>query len=292
MQRCFTLYDVQSQPQYSVNQRRAEMMNERVNNDEDHVNSDTNRSDMAQTQVPEIQENEEVYNVNIDDESRPSTEFTRDPIPIYSSRIQQRGRVNRGRNFKRSAGSSRVTIGSSPRAARRKQSFETTLTNTMTGFREFQRQSFAQLCPGAFDQDDFDEFTTARHIFEAMEVTKFSDFWCKCMHELQEDKFWRKYFIDKAESSNEEKLQFFEALTGCTRHGEKCEKRLGSRQHYGCPNSSGVLSGSPSSPLGTPRDTYSKGNSSPVSSSTHQHPQAWHLPRKIPCPSSASAPSS
>ncbi|KAL1220272.1 hypothetical protein V5N11_005799 [Cardamine amara subsp. amara] len=99
----------------------------------------------------------------------------------------------------------------------------------MTGFREFQRQRFAQLRPGAFDQNDFDEFTTARHIFEAMEVTKFSDFWCKCMHELQEDKFWRKYFIDKAESSNEEKLQFLEALTRCTRHSEKCEKRLGSR---------------------------------------------------------------
>ncbi|KAL1196657.1 hypothetical protein V5N11_022396 [Cardamine amara subsp. amara] len=80
-----------------------------------------------------------------------------------------------------------------------------------------------------------------------MEVTKFSDFWCKCMHKLQEDKLWRKYFIDKAESSNEEKLQFLEALTRCTRHGEKCEKRLGSRQHYGSPNASGVLSGSPSS---------------------------------------------
>ncbi|KAL1193096.1 hypothetical protein V5N11_018550 [Cardamine amara subsp. amara] len=116
----------------------------------------------------------------------------------------------------------------------------------MAGFREFQRQSFSQLRSGAFDQDDFDEFTMARQIFEAMEVTKFSDFWCKCMHQLQEDRFWRKYFIDKIESSNEDKLQFLEALTGCTRHGETCEKRLGSRQHYGSPSSSGVLLGSSS----------------------------------------------
>ncbi|KAL1203494.1 hypothetical protein V5N11_009855 [Cardamine amara subsp. amara] len=202
---------------------------------------------MVQTQVPETQENEEVYRVNIDDESHPSTEFTRDPVQIPSSRIQQRGRVNRGISSQRSAGSSRVAFGSGPRGAHRRQSFETTLTDTMAGFREFQRQSFSQLRPGAFDQDDFDEFTMARQIFEVMEVTKFSDFWCKCMHQLQEDRFWRKYFIDKAESSNEDKLQFLEALTGCTRHGETCEKRLGSKQHYGSPSSSGVLSGSPSS---------------------------------------------
>ncbi|KAL1193097.1 hypothetical protein V5N11_018551 [Cardamine amara subsp. amara] len=82
------------------------MMNERVGNDEEHVNSDTDRSDMAQTQVPETQENEEVYRVNIDDESRPSTEFTRDPVQIPSSRIQQRGRVNRVISLQRSAGSS------------------------------------------------------------------------------------------------------------------------------------------------------------------------------------------
>ncbi|KAL1207454.1 hypothetical protein V5N11_007047 [Cardamine amara subsp. amara] len=115
---------------------------------------------MAQTQVPETQENEKVYQVNIDDESRPSTEFTLYPIPIPSSRIQQRGRVNHGRNSQRSAGSSRVAIGSGPRGPYKRKSFEIILTDTMAGFREFQRQSFAQLRLGAFDQDDFDEFTT------------------------------------------------------------------------------------------------------------------------------------
>ncbi|KAL1206948.1 hypothetical protein V5N11_005572 [Cardamine amara subsp. amara] len=122
---------------------------------------------MAQTQVPETQENEEVYRVNIDDESRPSTEFTHDLILIPSSRIQQRGRVNRGRSSQRSAESSRVAIGSGPRGPRKRQSFETTLTDTMAGFREFQRQIFAQLRLSTFDQDDFDEFTTGRRIFEA-----------------------------------------------------------------------------------------------------------------------------
>ncbi|KAL1220675.1 hypothetical protein V5N11_003378 [Cardamine amara subsp. amara] len=37
MQHCFTLYNVQSQSQYSVNHRREEMMNEGATNIEDHM---------------------------------------------------------------------------------------------------------------------------------------------------------------------------------------------------------------------------------------------------------------
>ncbi|XP_019096679.1 PREDICTED: uncharacterized protein LOC104767164 isoform X2 [Camelina sativa] len=91
MQRCFILHDVQSQSQYSVHQRREELMNEGIDNDE--------------SQVPETQENEEVYRVNINDETRPSNEFTQDhlqhnsshapPIHTPASRVQQQGGLRR-----------------------------------------------------------------------------------------------------------------------------------------------------------------------------------------------------
>ncbi|EOA18419.1 hypothetical protein CARUB_v10006963mg [Capsella rubella] len=87
--------------QYSVHQRREELMNEGVNDGE--------------TQVPETQENEEV-----------------------------------------GAGTSRISIGSGSRGNCRKKSFESILTDTMNGFREFQRQSLEQLRPNIFDQDDYE----------------------------------------------------------------------------------------------------------------------------------------
>ncbi|CAD5332962.1 unnamed protein product [Arabidopsis thaliana] len=77
------------------------MMNEGVDNEEEHVNSDIDGSDREQTQVPETQENEEVYRVNIEDESRLSTESTRDATRIPSSITQQRGNVSCASNTKR-----------------------------------------------------------------------------------------------------------------------------------------------------------------------------------------------
>ncbi|KAL0885491.1 hypothetical protein Bca101_009474 [Brassica carinata] len=50
MQRCFILYDVQSQSQYSLHQRREELMNDGQNNDEDHFYSETYGGDMQHTQ--------------------------------------------------------------------------------------------------------------------------------------------------------------------------------------------------------------------------------------------------
>ncbi|CAA7036253.1 unnamed protein product [Microthlaspi erraticum] len=49
MQRCFRLYDVHSQSQYSVSQRREEMMNEGFADDEGYLNSEIYGED---TQVP------------------------------------------------------------------------------------------------------------------------------------------------------------------------------------------------------------------------------------------------
>ncbi|EFH41801.1 hypothetical protein ARALYDRAFT_917556 [Arabidopsis lyrata subsp. lyrata] len=157
MQRCFILYDVHSQPQFSVNQRREQLRNDGLDNDEGHVYFETYDGDMQDSQVPEPQENEEVYRVNIDDETRQSNAFIREslhqnsspvaPFQIPTSRIQQRGGVRRGSSSQRGAGNSQISTRSGSRGSRRKQSFETTLTDTITGFREFQRQSLQQLRP-------------------------------------------------------------------------------------------------------------------------------------------------
>ncbi|KAF3583803.1 hypothetical protein F2Q69_00031148 [Brassica cretica] len=77
------------------------MRNEETN--EDMLYEDTNGGEMSDDQDPETQHNEEIYRVNIDDETRPSNEFIRaqprqssvtvDPIQIPGSRVQQRGRA-------------------------------------------------------------------------------------------------------------------------------------------------------------------------------------------------------
>ncbi|CAH2065336.1 unnamed protein product [Thlaspi arvense] len=53
----------------------------------------------------------------------------------------------------RFGGTSRPSTGGD----RRRQSFETTIQDTIAGCTEFQRQSLQQLCLGAFDQNDYDE---------------------------------------------------------------------------------------------------------------------------------------
>lgn len=216
MQRCFKLYDVRSQSQYSVNQRREEMMNEGLANDESHMDSETFADDMPQTQVPETQESEEVYRVNISDQTRPSSEFSREPIrqgspPELSfqnnaSRGQQQGRTRRESGATRVGGSSRAPARTSSRGIRKKQYFQTTLTDTMDGFREFQRQSLQQLRPDFFDQDNYDECERAIKIFESMEVPKNTEFYWACIQAFKDDRFWRKYFIDRADNSIEDKL--------------------------------------------------------------------------------------
>ncbi|XP_019100250.1 PREDICTED: uncharacterized protein LOC104780890 isoform X1 [Camelina sativa] len=242
MQRCFILHDVQSQSLYFVHQKREELMNEGIDNYE--------------SQVPETKENEEVYRVNINDETRPSNEFTQDhlqhnsshapPIHTPASRVQQQGGLRRGSSSQRGAGSSRISIGSGSRGSRRKQSFEATLTDTMNGFREFQRQSLQQLRPNFFDQDDYEEFDNAVKIFESLELPSDTDFYWACIHAFKEERFWRKYFIDRAERTTEDKLRFLQALTGYTRDSEFVGKRLVSGQNGGSPNLSNFTFGSPS----------------------------------------------
>ncbi|WZZ27822.1 hypothetical protein YC2023_011223 [Brassica napus] len=196
------LYNVQSQSQYSASQRREEMRNEETN--EDMLYEDTNGGQMSDDQDPETQHNEEIYRVNIDDETRPSNEFIRaqprqismtvDPIQIPGSRVQQRGRARRGSTLQRPSVKS-VLQGSGSRGSKKKQSFETTLTDTMAGFREFQRQSLQQLRPNSFDQDDYNDFDVAVKIFESMGLPNDTKFYWACINEFREDTFWRKYFI-------------------------------------------------------------------------------------------------
>ncbi|XP_019088008.1 PREDICTED: uncharacterized protein LOC104724706 [Camelina sativa] len=132
MQRCFILHDVQSQSQHSARQRREQLMNE-------HEDSDSNSGDVPPQILVMQDEEEEGYHVTIDDD---------DTNQNSAHRGQQRGRLNlqstarRGSNSQRSGGSSRVSTGSGSRGTRRRQSFETTIQDTIAGYREFQRQNF------------------------------------------------------------------------------------------------------------------------------------------------------
>ncbi|KAF3589559.1 hypothetical protein F2Q69_00031147 [Brassica cretica] len=117
----------------------------------------------------------------------------------------------------------------------------------MAGFREFQRQSLQQLRPNSFDQDDYDDFDVAVKIFESMGLPNDTKFYWACINEFREDIFWRMYFIDRAENTFEEKVQFLQALSEFTRDDQYMEKRLSSGKPFGSPSSGGVHSGSPSS---------------------------------------------
>ncbi|XP_013639845.1 PREDICTED: uncharacterized protein LOC106345136 [Brassica oleracea var. oleracea] len=208
--------------QYSASQRREEMRNEETN--EDMLYEDTNGGEMSDDQDPETQHNEEIYRVNIDDETL----------------------ARRGSTFQRPSVKS-VLQGSGSRGSKKKQSFETTLTDTMAGFREFQRQSLQQLRPNSFDQDDYNDFDVAVKIFESMGLPNDTKFYWACINEFKEDTFWRKYFIDRDENTFEEKVQFLQALSGFTRDDQYMGKRLSSGKPFGSPSSGGVHSGSPSS---------------------------------------------
>ncbi|KAL9308678.1 hypothetical protein AtEden1_Chr1g0043051 [Arabidopsis thaliana] len=226
MQRCLVLHDIQSQSQHSARQRREQLIHEHGVDEEGEDYSDSDSGNMPETEVPETQEEEEVYRVTIDDDE--ST-------------------ARRGSSAQRFGGSSLVSIGSGSRRSHRRQSFETTIQDSITGFREFQRQSFQQLRPGAFDQDDYDEFKKAEAIFIALNLPKHTRFHWACINALKELVFWRKYLIDITASNDEDKVQLLEAMTGVSRNNQDVPKQLGSSHSFGSPHSGGISSGSPSS---------------------------------------------
>ncbi|CAA7017923.1 unnamed protein product [Microthlaspi erraticum] len=199
MIQCLALHDVYSQPQQSSRQRREEILNERRAYDATHGYSDIEGDDMPKPHVPEPEENEEVYRVNLDDDIH--IDFN-DTLRASTGRSEERSR--RGNNsqssgrrgssshstVKRGSGSNRST------ANLRRHSFETTIQDTFTGFQEFQRQSLQQLRLGGFEQDDYDKFKKAEAIFCALNLPKNTPFYWTCLNTLKEMVFWRKYFID------------------------------------------------------------------------------------------------
>ncbi|CAF2127623.1 unnamed protein product, partial [Brassica napus] len=155
MVRCFALHDVQSQSQHSARQRREELINTRLVDEEVDDGSDTDSGDRPQTQPQEMEE-EEVYRVIVDDGTHHLNEDTNETV----RRCHQRGRQNvqssarRGTTSHRLGETSRVPLRGGSRGNRRRQSFETTIQDTIAGYTEFQRQSLQQLRPaGSIDED-------------------------------------------------------------------------------------------------------------------------------------------
>uniref|UniRef100_A0A0D3CIM3 Myb/SANT-like domain-containing protein n=1 Tax=Brassica oleracea var. oleracea TaxID=109376 RepID=A0A0D3CIM3_BRAOL len=211
-------------------QRREEMRNEETN--EDMLYEDTNGGEMSDDQDPETQHNEEIYRVNIDDETRPSNEFIR-AQPRQSSVTVDSIQI----------------LGSSSKTRKYFSKTISQISFTREWFtrKEFQRQSLQQLRPNSFDQDDYNDFDVAVKIFESMGLPNDTKFYWACINEFKEDTFWRKYFIDRDENTFEEKVQFLQALSGFTRDDQYMGKRLSSGKPFGSPSSGGVHSGSPSS---------------------------------------------
>ncbi|CAG7872144.1 unnamed protein product, partial [Brassica rapa] len=289
MVRCFVLHDVYSQPQQSSRQRRQQILTEGIEEDDLFDFSDNDGDDIPQHNVPQTQENEEIYRVNLNADTLPSHEYTQESTRLPSRRGEERTRRGgrsertggRGSTSQTSARNSGTNVGSTSRGHRRRQSFETTIQDTINGYKEFQRQSLQQLCPGAFDKDDYDEFKKAEQIFLALELPKFTKFYWACINALKELVFWRKYFIDIARSNDEDKLQLLEAMTGVSRNNEDVPKQLGSGQLFGTSRLFGTtptnvhygftVGNQGGSPLNTQRN-YSEGASIDSSPKVHQSP--------------------
>ncbi|KAF8110131.1 hypothetical protein N665_0087s0012 [Sinapis alba] len=188
--------------------------------------SDTDSGDIQQTQVNQTQEEDEVYRVTIDDDT-------------HIRRSQPQSRLNTQPSVRRSGSGNgsrggHVT-GSGSRGGRRRQSFESTIQDTIAGYTEFQRQNLQQLRPDAFDQHNYDEWKKAEEIFLALNVPKGRFYWT-CLNTLKELVFWRKYFLDIAGSHDEDKLQLLEAMTGVSRNNGDVPKQLGQCQSFGSPS--------------------------------------------------------
>lgn len=202
MVRCFVLHDVYSQPQQSSRQRRQQILNEETKEDDLLGFSDIDGDDTPQNNVPETQESEEIYRVNLNADTHPSNEYTEDPTRLPSRRGEERtrrgsssrGSGRRGSISNTSGRSSGTNVGSSSRGNRRRQLFESTIQDTINGYKEFQRQSLQQLCPGDFDKDDYDEFKKAEQIFLALELPKFTKFYWACINSLKELVFLAEVF--------------------------------------------------------------------------------------------------
>ncbi|CDY51577.1 BnaAnng10810D [Brassica napus] len=102
MVRCFLLHDVYSQPQQSSRQRRQQILTEGIEEDDLFDFSDNDGDDIPQHNVPQTQENEEIYRVNLSADTLPSHEYTHDSTRLPSRRGEERTR--RGGRSERTGG--------------------------------------------------------------------------------------------------------------------------------------------------------------------------------------------
>ncbi|CAN6928915.1 unnamed protein product [Brassica oleracea] len=114
-----------------------------------------------------------------------------------------------------------------------------------------------------------------------MELPNDTNFYWACIHAFKEERFWRKYFIDRAERTTEDKLKFLQALTGYTRDSELVGKRLESGQKFGSPTCGQWSSGSQQ--WGTPPNPPQWGTppSAPQWRTPPNAPQ-WSSPSNVP----------
>ncbi|CAA7014312.1 unnamed protein product [Microthlaspi erraticum] len=147
MVRCLILHDVRSQSQHSSRQRREEIINDDAVDDNNDDGSNSDSGDIPATRVQETQEDEEVYRVIVDEDM----DNLNETVPNTTRRGQQREMSNlqanarRQSNSERGVGGSRLSSRTGSRGGRRRQSFETTIKDTIAGYTEFQRQSLQQL---------------------------------------------------------------------------------------------------------------------------------------------------
>ena len=83
-----------------------------------------------------------------------------------------------------------------------------------------------------FFMDDYDEWKNAEALFLGLQVPKHTKFYWKCLNTFKELNFWHKYLIDIVTSTNEDRLQFLETMTGVSRNNEDIPKQLGLGQSY------------------------------------------------------------
>jgi len=128
------LDDVQSQPQHSSRQRREQLINEQAIDEESDDDSDADSGNVPATQVPETQEEEKVYRAAIDGDETFQNSAPRNQQRIRPN-LQSTGR--RGSSSQRSGRSAQISVGSGSRGNRTRQSFKTTIQDTIAGYREF-----------------------------------------------------------------------------------------------------------------------------------------------------------
>ncbi|KAH0910730.1 hypothetical protein HID58_034051, partial [Brassica napus] len=145
----------------SSRQRRQQILTEGIEEDDLFDFSDNDGDDIPQHNVPQTQENEEIYRVNLSADTLPSHEYTHDSTRLPSRRGEERTR--RGEVIEEDNHS--------------RLQYKTPLMD-IKNFNDKVYNSYAQV--------DYDEFKKAEQIFLALELPKFTKFYWACINALKE----------------------------------------------------------------------------------------------------------